>query len=165
MLHANNHEVWLNLRDRFPQPYTPTDAKTWIQAVAGRDPPTDFAIEVSGEAIGGIGVMLHKDVERVSTELGYWLGKIFWDRGIMSVAVRAATEYAFSSFGLTRLYALPYARNLASIRVLEKAGFTREGVLRRSAIKEGVVLDQVLFAITDLDLNRAPITTPKRTTI
>ena len=103
--------------------------------------------------------MLHKDVERVAAELGYWLGEAFWGRGIMSVAVRAATEYAFSAFGLTRLYALPYARNSVSIRVLEKAGYTREALLRRSAIKDGVVLDQVLLAITDLDLARAPVIT------
>ena len=158
VLHANNREVWLNLRDRFPHPYTPADARAWIQAATSRDPPTDFAIEVSGEAVGGVGVKLHEDVDRVSAELGYWLGRTFWGRGIMPVAVRAATEYAFSSFGLTRVYALPYARNPASIRVLDKAGYVREALLRRSAIKDGVVLDQVLLAITDQDLARAPIT-------
>ena len=100
---------------------------------------------------------LHDDVERVSAEIGYWLGQRFWDRGIMTTAVRAVTEYAFDQFSLTRVYAVPYVTNVASHRVLEKAGFAREGLLRRSAIKNGVILDQVLFAITDRDLGRASI--------
>jgi [ribosomal protein S5]-alanine N-acetyltransferase len=73
----------------------------------------------------------------------------------MSAAVRAVTEYAFHQFSLTRVYAVPYVQNMASHRVLQKAGYVREGLLRRSAIKDGIVLDQVLFAITDRDLGRA----------
>ena len=151
VLHANNREIWLNLRDRFPHPYTRADAGAWVQIATSRMPLTDLAIDVAGEAVGGVSLMLHDDVERVSAEIGYWLGEQFWGRGIMSAAVRCATEYAFEAFELTRIYALPYARNDASVRVLEKAGYRREGRLRRSAIKDGVVLDQVLYAITDLD--------------
>lgn len=149
--HANNRAIWLNLRDRFPHPYTPADAEVWVQIASSHRPLTNLAIDVSGEAVGGVSLMLHDDVERVSAEIGYWLGESFWGRGIMSLAVRAATEYAFASFDLTRVYALPYTRNEASMRVLEKAGYRREGLLRRSAIKDRVVLDQVLYAITDLD--------------
>lgn len=152
MRHANDREIWLNLRDRFPHPYTAADAAAWVRIAAVEVPQTSFAIEVDGEAAGGISLMPHEDVERVSAEIGYWLGRAYWGRGIMSVAVGAATGYAFSTFGLTRVYALPFLRNTASARVLEKAGYTREGVLRRSAIKDGVVLDQALYAITDLDL-------------
>ena len=151
--HANDREVWLNLRDRFPHPYTSKDARQWVRFAVTR-PDIRFAIEVDGEAAGGLGFELHDDVERVSAEIGYWLGRRHWGRGIMSAAVSAATAYAFRAFEITRVYALPFSRNVASGRVLEKAGYTREGVLRRSAIKDGVVLDQDLFAITDLDLSQ-----------
>lgn len=149
--HADNREVWLNLRDRFPHPYTPADAEAWVRIATARRPQTNLAISVDGEAVGGVSLMLHDDVERLSAEIGYWLGEAFWGRGIMSAAVRASTEYAFSTFRLTRVYALPFARNAASLRVLEKAGYTREGVLRRSVVKDGEILDQVVFAVTDLD--------------
>ena len=154
--HANNREIWLNLRDRFPHSYTRADAEAWVRIASAGNPQTHFAIEASGEAVGGVSLMLQDDVERVSAEIGYWLGEAFWGRGIVSAAMRAATEYAFTCFGLSRVYALPFARNTASIRVLEKAGYTREGILRRGAIKDGVILDEVLLAITDLDLPRRP---------
>jgi ribosomal-protein-alanine N-acetyltransferase len=151
--HANSREIWLNLRDQFPHPYTAADAEGWIKLAAAQSRPTSLAIEV-GEAAGGIGVRLHDDVERVSAELGYWLGEAFWNRGIMSAAVSAFTRYVFQQFSLTRVFAVPYAANIASQRVLEKAGYRREGTLKRSIIKDGKVLDQALFAITDHDLSR-----------
>jgi [ribosomal protein S5]-alanine N-acetyltransferase len=152
--YANNREIWLNLRDRFPYPYTPADAQSWVQFASSQNPPANHAIEVDGEAVGGVSLSLHDDIERVSAEIGYWLGEPFWNRGIMSAAVRAITKYAFAEFSLTRVYAVPYASNAASHRVLAKAGYVREALLRRSAIKDGTVLDQVLYAITDLDLSR-----------
>jgi ribosomal-protein-alanine N-acetyltransferase len=85
-------------------------------------------------------------VERISAELGYWLGETYWGRGVMTEAVRAFTDWGIATFSLTRIYALPYATNLASVRVLEKAGFVYEGRLRRSAIKRGQVLDQLVYA-------------------
>ena len=153
--HANDREVWRQLRDRFPHPYTPADAEAWVGLTAAEDPPVHFAIEVGGEAVGGIGLELGEDVERISAELGYWLGRAHWGRGIVSAAASAVTAYALTELGLTRVFALPYAENRASIRVLEKAGYVREGRLRRAALKDGTVLDQELFAITDLDLARA----------
>lgn len=155
--HANNREVWLNLRDQFPHPYTPADAESWVKFASNQAQPTSLAIEADGQAVGGVSLKLHDDVERVSAEIGYWLGQRFWNRGIMTAAVRAVTEYGFEQFSLTRVYALPYATNVASQRVLEKAGYAREGVLRRSVIKDGIVLDQVLFAITDQDLARTRV--------
>jgi RimJ/RimL family protein N-acetyltransferase len=154
VLHANNRDIWLNLRDRFPHPYTSADAEAWIRFASSKEPTTNFAIDVDGDAVGGVGLLLHDDVERVAAEIGYWLGESFWNRGIMSAVVAAVTQYGFDRFSLTRIYALPNARNTASQRVLEKAGYAREGVLRRSAIKDGTILDQVLFAITDEDFNR-----------
>lgn len=152
--HANNREIWRNLRDQFPHPYTRADAEEWIAIASRQSPPSSFAIETDGEPVGGIGLKLRDDVERVSAEIGYWLGESLWNRGIMTAAVRAVTEHGFAQFSLTRVFAVPLLSNTASHRVLEKAGYVREGVLRRSAIKDGQVLDQVLFAITDVDLAR-----------
>jgi ribosomal-protein-alanine N-acetyltransferase len=148
-LHANNRKVWLNLRDRFPYPYTRSDAEQWIKLITQITPETNFAIDVNDEAVGGIGLVLHDDVERCSAEVGYWLGEKYWGRGIVTAALVSFTDYALKEFNLTRVYAVPYARNAASIKVLEKAGYICEGVMRRSAIKDGVVLDQVMYAKTD----------------
>ena len=146
--HANNIKIWRNLRDRFPHPYTPADAKEFIGRMLAKDVETNFAIDVRGEAIGGVGLMLHDDVERCSAEIGYWLSEEYWGRGIMTEALTAVVEHAFSQFELSRIYAVPFAGNAASNKVLEKAGFTLEGTLRRSAIKEGVIRDQLMYART-----------------
>ena len=160
--HANNYEIWRRLRDRFPHPYTQADAQQWIAFAQQQDPQTQFAIEVHGEehgeeeVAGGITLELGSDIERYSAEIGYWLGEAFWRKGIATIAVGALTRYGFEAFNLTRIFAVPFAHSTASIRVLEKCGYVCEGVMRRSAIKEGVVLDQVLYAVTDQDLARTP---------
>jgi len=144
--YADNREVWINLRDRFPHPYRLQDAETFIGKVLAMDPETAFAIEVDGEAAGGIGFGLQQDVERLSAEIGYWLGEPFWNRGIMTEVLAAVTIHAIETHGLTRIYALPFEWNLASARVLEKAGYRLEARLRKSAIKDGRVIDQFLYA-------------------
>ena len=136
----------MHLRDRFPFPYEMEQARTFLGWIAKQPSPTVWAIEVNGEAVGGIGIELHTDVERVSAEIGYWLGEAMWGRGIATEALKAVTAEAFKRFDITRLYALPFADHAASVRVLEKAGYVREGHLRRSAIKDGKVRDQLLFA-------------------
>ncbi len=150
--HANDRDVWLNLRDRFPHPYTFADAQGWVSFAATQTPEVNFAIDVQGAAVGGIGLILHDDIEKCSAELGYWLGREFWGKGITAAAVRAVTRYAFETFALTRVYAVPFADNAGSIRVLEKAGYRCEGRWRRSAIKDGLVKDQLVYALTDEDL-------------
>ena len=146
--HANNRRVWINLRDRFPHPYALADALAFIRAALAGDPETMFAIVVEDAAVGGIGFMLHEDVERVSAEIGYWLGEAYWGRGIMTEALGAVTAFAIRSHGLTRVFAVPYEWNPASFRVLEKVGYVCEGRMRRSAIKDGRVIDQLLYAYT-----------------
>ena len=145
--HANNRRVSIHLRDRFPFPYELEHARTFLGWLANQPSPTVWAIEVNGEAVGGIGVELHSDIERVSAEIGYWLGEQVWGGGIATEALRAVTAEAFKRYDLTRIYAVPFADHLASIRVLEKAGYVREGLMRQSAIKEGEVRDQALYAI------------------
>jgi RimJ/RimL family protein N-acetyltransferase len=149
--HANDRGVWINLRDRFPYPYTHADAEAWIRIATGRTPPTDFAITVDGQPVGGVGLMLQEDIQRCGAEIGYWLGRDFWGRGLATAAVRAVTDHAFRGHGLVRVYATVFAENAASVRVLEKVGYRLEGRLRRAAIKDGVVHDTLMYAITDLD--------------
>ena len=143
---ANNRKIWLNLRDGFPHPYRLSDAEAFIKRVTGADPETNFAIAVEGQAVGGIGYLRHTDVERVSAEIGYWLGEPFWGRGIVTEALAAVTAYAIAKHGLTRVYAVPYEWNEASFRVLEKVGYRLEARMRKSAIKDGKVIDQMLYA-------------------
>jgi RimJ/RimL family protein N-acetyltransferase len=144
--HADNRRIWINLRDRFPHPYTKADAQAYIRFVRGMNPETFFAITVHDEAVGSIGYVLQHDVERVSAEVGYWLGETFWGRGIATDALRTITRYAIERHQLTRVFALPFAYNTASCRVLEKAGYVLEARLRRSAIKDGVIQDQCQYA-------------------
>jgi ribosomal-protein-alanine N-acetyltransferase len=144
--YADNRKIWLNLRDRFPYPYTRRDGRDFLHLARSQRPETMFAIEVEGEAAGGIGFVPHTDVERVNAEIGYWLGEPFWGRGIVTEALVAVTKYAIDTHHLTRVFALPYARNSASCRVLEKAGYVLEARLRRSAIKDGEIIDQMQYA-------------------
>ncbi|PTL75561.1 GNAT family N-acetyltransferase [Vitiosangium sp. GDMCC 1.1324] len=144
--HANNRAVWLNLRDRFPHPYTLADAEGWVRYASGAHPLTDLAIEVSGEAVGGIGMIPGSDIERCSAEVGYWLGESHWGRGITSAALAGFVSWAFEDTSLLRLFALPFVDNVGSRRVLEKTGFVLEGILRHSAVKDGQVRDQAMYA-------------------
>lgn len=144
--HANNRNVALQLRDRFPHPYTKRDARDYIMWSRKRSPEAVFAMAVDGKAVGSIGFLIGADVERVSAEVGYWLGEPFWGRGIATEALVALTRYAIDTHALTRLFALPFAANVASCRVLEKAGYVLEGRLRNSAIKDGRVIDQCQYA-------------------
>jgi [ribosomal protein S5]-alanine N-acetyltransferase len=144
--YANNRNIWKNLRDAFPNPYTRHDAREFIRAIRLRDPETTFAIALDGEAVGSIGYVMHSDVERVSAEIGYWLGEPFWGRGILTDALKGVTSYAMKTHGLTRIYALPFSWNTASCRVLEKAGYVLEARLRCSAIKAGELTDQMQYA-------------------
>lgn len=147
--HANDRDIWLNLRDRFPYPYAESDAVAFIAYAAPLEPTTVFAIEVDGAAVGSLSLMPGHDIERVSTEIGYWLGREFWGRGVMTDAVRLATDYAFTTLGMRRVFAVPFVGNAPSHRVLEKAGYVREGEMRRSAIKDGQLLNQYLYAAYD----------------
>lgn len=144
---ANDYDIWKNLYDIFPHPYTHTDADAWIARNAERFTATNLAICDGDGPIGSVGLTLRDADYRHSAEIGYWLGKPYWGRGITTVAVRAVTAYGFETLGLIRLEAHIFARNTASARVLEKAGYQREGLLRRASMKEGEALDNVLYAI------------------
>jgi [ribosomal protein S5]-alanine N-acetyltransferase len=146
--YANNRNIWLNVRDRFPYPYTAADARGWLKLrAADKDAPYHFAIEFQGGAIGGIGIEFFDDVHRLTAEIGYWLGEPFWGRGFATLALAAVTRYAFATFDLRRIQATVYKWNPASARVLEKAGYQLEGCLRNYVVKDGRIGDALMFAI------------------
>jgi [ribosomal protein S5]-alanine N-acetyltransferase len=144
--YANNPKIAANLRDQFPHPYTRSAGAAYLAEMRAAAVETSFAMEYGGEAVGGIGFKLGTDIARLSAEMGYWLGEPFWGHGLTARAALATSEWAFGHYNLARIFAMAFSRNVASMRVLEKAGFEREGTLRRSAIKNGVILDQVLYA-------------------
>ncbi|MCO4293013.1 GNAT family N-acetyltransferase [Solitalea sp. MAHUQ-68] len=144
---ANSKAVWDNVRDYFPHPYTLKDAEEWIAKNEGVDPPTNMAIVVDGYAVGGIGIFLKEDTSRINAEIGYWLGESFWNRNIMSEAVDAFVDYAFDNFNIIRIYAEVFERNQASMKVLEKAGFIHEAILRFSVIKNHEIMDSYVYSI------------------
>jgi RimJ/RimL family protein N-acetyltransferase len=145
--HANNPRIARWLRDRFPHPYTEADGQKWLSIATELPEGTAFAVEVGGEAAGGVGLELKQDIERVGAEIGYWLGELYWGRGIISEALALFVRHAFATFPLERLSAQTFASNAPSRRVLEKAGFTLEGILRRAMVKHGVVEDAALYAM------------------
>jgi [ribosomal protein S5]-alanine N-acetyltransferase len=144
---ADNRSVWRNLTHRFPHPYTEADADSWFSLLAKSPNPTHWAIDVDGEAVGGVGVQMGEGVYARSGQFGYWLGEPFWGRGIMTAAVRETSEYVLDQFDLVRLESPVFEWNRPSMRVLEKCGFVREAVLRKSVFKDGQIIDSVLYVL------------------
>jgi ribosomal-protein-alanine N-acetyltransferase len=149
---------YLNDRDiydrtlRIPFPYREQDADEWLALVArttaeqGR--PVQFAIR-SGDAalIGGCGFMDLQVGKSHRAEIGYWLARPFWGRGIMTAVVRQACLHAFQEFGVVKITARVFAHNPASGRVLAKCGFQEEGYLRKHYLKDNQFIDARLFAL------------------
>jgi RimJ/RimL family protein N-acetyltransferase len=144
--HANDRGIWQNLRDTFPHPYTTQDAEYFLSMGADNQRDLHLAFEVDGEAVGSIGVHFKTDVRRRSAEIGYWLARPYWGRGLATTAVQTVAEYVFAHFDVCRLYAVVFESNLASARVLEKAGFELEARLRKSVVKDGQTMDSRLYA-------------------
>ncbi len=145
---ANNKHIADNLRDGFPHPYSLADAHHWLNSVIPvNKPPRFFAIIYEKDLAGSIGIVTKDDIYRKNVEIGYFLAEEYWGLGIMSKAVKAATAYAFSEFDIERAYAEPYADNPGSRRVLEKAGYKCEAVLKNYVIKNGVVKDSCIYSV------------------
>ena len=146
---ANDIEVARYLPPRFPSPYRLHDAQSWVRGHLDEDPTLLFAIECDGELTGSIGLYMGvTDLGRGGTAaIGYWLGKKFWGRGIISDAVIAVSAYAFGELGVRRLWASVVAANAASARVLLKTGFALEATLRSAFVdRDGIVHDELIFA-------------------
>jgi RimJ/RimL family protein N-acetyltransferase len=145
---ANNIRIWNNLRDALPHPYSEEDGKQYIQMVLDKPKPTtNLTIAVDGKAIGSIGIVLHTDIERITAELGYFIGENYWNRGITTEAVKQMTAYSFANFQLHKIYATPFDFNIASQKVLQKAGFEREAILKQAAIKNGKIIDLHYYSL------------------
>lgn len=143
---ANNRKIWNNLRDMFPHPYLLEDADRFIDMVKQQDPQVTFAIEYQFKFAGVIGLVPMKDVYRKGAEIGYWLGEPYWGKGVTTTAVRLVTDYAFTELKLERLYAGVFEGNIASMKVLEKCGYVREGISRKSIFKNNKLIDEHRFA-------------------
>lgn len=144
--HADDYEVWKNLGDLFPHPYTSRDAKAWVAGGSESRSELSLAIELAGELAGGLGLKFSRDpIYRVTAEVGYWLGRDFWGRGSMTRVLHAFLPWAFTRFDLVRIEAGVFETNPASARALEKAGFALESRQKRYVIKEGRVLDRLLY--------------------
>lgn len=147
----NNKKILDNLRDGIPYPYTERDAKSFICGMLNADKNSTFAfaIEYGGELAGSVGVFRRSNVYRRTAEIGYYIAERFHNKGIATCAVKKACEAVFKNTDIIRIYAEPFARNKASRRVLEKAGFTYEGTLKRNAVKNGVIEDTEVYALLD----------------
>ncbi|MBN1165595.1 MAG: GNAT family N-acetyltransferase [Methanospirillaceae archaeon] len=145
VMHADNTRIAATMRDAFPSPYTMADAERFISMATGTTPHLFLAIEVGGEAAGGIGIHLQDDVKYRSAMIGYWLSESLWGKGIMTDAVRSLLPTAFTRYDIVRLEAGIFSNNPASMRVLEKCGFIREAVHRHAITKNGTLLDEVVY--------------------
>jgi len=145
--YANNYKIAANLTDQFPHPYNIENGKAFIQ-MATKDIPTSiFAIEINGEASGGIGLHLQSDIHKKNAELGYWLAEPHWGKGVMSKAVKQMIDYGFKTFEIERIFASPFGTNIGSQKVLEKAGFILEGKFEKTLFKNGEYFDELIYAV------------------
>jgi len=143
---ANNEKISRNLRDGFPHPYTMDDAKGFLQIFSDQDPVTFFGIDYCGEYVGNISLVMGQDIYRKSAEIGYFLGEPYWNKGIASEAVKLITGYGFNTLGIIRIHTGIFEYNTASMRVLEKCGFEKEGIFRKSIFKQNKVWDEIRYA-------------------
>lgn len=145
----NNKKILDNLRDGLPFPYTESDALDYISAMLSADKNSvfAFAIEVDGEVAGSIGIFRQENIHSKTAETGYYLGEKYWNKGIATSAVIKACDFVFKNIDIIRIFAEPFSRNVASCRVLEKAGFVCEGTLRKNAVKNGIVEDMKMYAL------------------
>ena len=148
---ANNPRIAENLMDRFPYPYKKENATSFISSIIHDNPVQVFAIEVENKAAGAIGLLVQDDIYCKNAELGYWLAEPFWNRGIVTEAIKQMVDYGFRTFAINRIFARPFGRNEASQRALEKAGFQMEYKLPKALYKNGVYEDEVCFSIRKVE--------------
>jgi len=145
----NNKKIHDNLRDGLPFPYTVSDAQAYISDMlsADRNEKYAWAITVNDVVIGNIGIFREGNVHRLTAEIGYYIAEQYWGKGVITWAIKRACRYTFDNTDIVRIFAIPYAFNVASCRALEKAGFVYEGTLRKNAIKNGRIADMKMYAI------------------
>ena len=149
VLLADDWEIARWLRDAFPHPYSREDGEAFLRLClsANEEEAILLALEAEGRAIGSVSLTRGQDVTRLSAELGYWLGRPYWGRGIMTGAVEELCRLGFARWDIRRIWAQVFAPNAASCRVLEKAGFRREGLLRQNVTKAGETMDSWVYGL------------------
>ena len=149
-INLNNLKVLNNLRDGLPYPYTEDDAEDFIQMMLSADPDSTFAfaITLDNKVIGSIGVFRKDNIHSRTAEMGYYIGEPYWGNGYMTNAIKQVCSYVFENTDIIRIFAEPFAQNIASCRALEKAGFQYEGTLKSNAVKCGNVVDMKMYALT-----------------
>ncbi|NVN94914.1 MAG: GNAT family N-acetyltransferase [Bacteroidetes bacterium] len=143
---ANNIKVSRNLRDGFPHPYTLKDSKLFIQNFSHHPQIKVFAIEFKDNYVGNISLAKGQDVYRKSAEIGYFIGEPYWNKGIITTAIIMITDYGFKLMDVLRIHAGVFEYNTASQHVLEKCGFNKEGIFRKSIYKENRLWDEIRYA-------------------
>lgn len=144
----NNKKIWDNLRDIVPFPYTIDDAVSFINFTQTEDPQTSFAIEYEGNLCGMIGLNPQPDVYKKTAEIGYWIGEPYWNKGIATEAVRLITAYGFDQLGFVRIHTGIFEYNPASMRVLEKNGYKKDGIFEKAVLKNGKIWDEHRYSKT-----------------
>lgn len=145
----SNRKIQNNLRDGLPYPYTEQDGRDYISAMLAEDGNDTFAFAIAADdrAIGSISIFRQQNIHRQTGELGYYIAEEYWGMGIATEAVKQICARVFAGSDIIRIFAEPFAHNIASCRVLEKAGFQYEGILRSNAVKNGRVIDMKMYAL------------------
>ena len=145
--YLNNINIWNNLRDYLPYPYTIEDAEIFIAKQTEVFPTQNFAIISDDVIVGGIGINLLQDIYKMNVELGYWIAEPFWGNGIATEAIRLITSYIFENFSINRIVAEVFDYNKASMRALEKNGYHLETVTRKGILKNELLYDNYIWVL------------------
>lgn len=149
--HVSNKKIWDNLRDYIPFPYTEEDAENFIVSVQGEDPTLTFGITYNEQICGVMGMVAQQDVYKKSASIGYWVSEEYWGKGIASTALELVTHYGLHNLGYIRIYTSVFEYNPASMRVLEKNGYVKEGIFRKAIFKNNQIWDEHRYAIVQED--------------
>lgn len=142
---ADNLDIYKFMADGFPNSIDKW--KSFIDFTLKNDSILYLAIDINRQAVGGVGITPQKDIGRKNAELGYWLGKDYWGQGVMTNVIKDIVSLAFDKFAINRIYAKPFETNIASHKVLEKAGFVLEARFKKTIIKNEELLDELFYAI------------------
>ncbi|AZQ64923.1 N-acetyltransferase [Flammeovirga pectinis] len=149
---VNNKNITKNLLDRFPIPFTFKHAHRFIENTKTSQSATVFGIEYKGEYVGNIELMHGQDVYRKGAIIGYFIGEEYWNKGIASAAVKMMVDYGFKYLDFVKISALVFDKNIASQKVLEKAGFKVEGIFRKAVFKNEEYLNEIHYAVFSEDI-------------
>jgi RimJ/RimL family protein N-acetyltransferase len=145
--YANNPKIARYMMDGFLHPYTPEVGRRFIEFATQDDPIHIFAIDINGQAVGGIGLHPKADIDKKNAELAYWLGEDFWGQGIVTDAVKKMLVFGFKTYDINRIYGRVFGTNIGSQKVLEKAGFTLEARFSQTFFKNGGYEDELIYAV------------------